>query len=187
MDRDDYFFVIDTISSSAWHMQALRAVRRLELPDWAVGAGFVRNAVWDRLHDYEAMTPLSDIDVLYFDAADLRPDRDQDIENTLYKLLPGRPWSVRNQARMHVRNADRAYSSTADAISFWLETPTGVAVRLDADDAIEVIAPFGLSDLVAMRAMPTASGLRRHGRYLERMTAKNWPHIWPKVKVGGLG
>jgi hypothetical protein len=30
----------------------LDAVRRQRLPDWAVGAGFIRSAVWDALHGY---------------------------------------------------------------------------------------------------------------------------------------
>ena len=33
------------ILSDPWRMAVLRAVRALALPDWAVGAGFVRNAV----------------------------------------------------------------------------------------------------------------------------------------------
>ena len=30
-------------------MQAFEIVRSLSLPDWAVGAGFIRAAVWDEL------------------------------------------------------------------------------------------------------------------------------------------
>ncbi len=33
-------------------MQALLAVRDLQLPDAWIGAGFVRDAVWDHLHGY---------------------------------------------------------------------------------------------------------------------------------------
>ncbi|MHA1572058.1 MAG: nucleotidyltransferase family protein [Alphaproteobacteria bacterium] len=172
--------------SSPWHLQTLRAVRDLNLPDWAIGAGFVRNAVWDRLHDYGKPTPLSDIDVLYFDPADLNPARDGEFEVALAAALAGRPWSVRNQARMHLRNADRPYHSTEDAIRHWLETPTCVAVRLDRAGRIDIISPFGLSDLMAMRGAPTVAGLEKFDQYMDRMQAKNWPAIWPDVRVEGL-
>ncbi len=171
---------------SPWHLQTLRAVRNLNLPDWAIGAGFVRNAVWDRLHGFSEPTPLADIDVLYFDPSEASRAREKNLEATLGATLPGRPWSVRNQARMHLRNADRAYHSTEDAMSFWLETPTCVAVGLDGADAISIIAPFGLTDLVEMPGRPTAAGRVKFAPYLARMRAKNWPATWPQVRVEGL-
>ena len=178
--------VTTTMRESPWHMQTLQAARELDLPDWAIGAGFVRNAVWDRLHGYVEPTPLHDIDVLYFDPADLSPAREIEIEAELSHTLPDRPWSVRNQARMHLRNADRPYRSTADAVSFWLETPTCVAVRLDSEDNITIISPHGLSDLVEMRCASTEAGRARPDQYLERIRSKNWQLTWPKVEVGGL-
>ena len=178
--------VEDVMASSPWHLETLRAVRNLELDDWAIGAGFVRNAVWDRLHGFARPTPLADIDVLFFDPADTDPKREKHLEELLGAALAGRPWSVRNQARMHMRNCDQSYRSTRNAISFWLETPTCVAVRLDDDDAITVIAPYGLDNLVEMRGTPTQAGTRKYDQYLDRMRAKNWPATWPMVTVDGL-
>ncbi len=186
MTQTDVQFVIATISDSAWHMRTLRAVRELGLPDWAIGAGFVRNAVWDRLHGFRKPTPLSDIDVLFCDPSDASKAREAKIEAALALALPDRPWSVRNQARMHIRKSDRPYASTADAMSFWLETPTCVAVHLDHRDVITVIAPYGLSDLIGMRGAPTQRGRENFDQYMERMKSKNWPRIWPKVRVEGL-
>ena len=90
----------------------LRAVNRLGLPDCWTGAGFVRNLVWDRLHGYAEATPLNDIDVLYFDPSDRSRATERALEARLRRALPGQPWSVRNQARMHRRNADAPYRST---------------------------------------------------------------------------
>jgi len=59
------------ISEDEWMMETLRIVERLALPDWYVGAGFVRNKIWDVLHDYAKRTPLDDIDVIYFDPSDI--------------------------------------------------------------------------------------------------------------------
>ena len=47
-------------------MGVLRAVRDLELPDCWIGAGFLRNKVWDELHNSQYRS-LFDIDVIYFE------------------------------------------------------------------------------------------------------------------------
>jgi hypothetical protein len=164
----------------------LRAVRTLHLPDAAVGAGFVRNAVWDWLHGYEPPTSLSDVDVLYFDPTDLSPERDGDLERQLAAAMADVPWSVRNQARMHLRNGDSPYADTEDAMRYWLETATCVALRLESDGGLTVIAPYGIDDLMAMRSRPTPRGRERFAAYVARMREKDWPSRWPKVRVDGL-
>ncbi|MGI9462974.1 MAG: nucleotidyltransferase family protein, partial [Aestuariivirgaceae bacterium] len=143
-------------------------------------------AVWDQLHGFAQPSPLNDIDVLYFDPTDLSIEQDVRIEEALLAKNPDWPWSVHNQARMHVRNNDEPYRSTADAISYWLETATGVAVTLDGSNELTVIAPFGLSDLIGMQSRPTVAGRARPEWYRQRMSAKNWPGTWPKVQVFGL-
>lgn len=174
------------VSDDPWRMSVLRAVRSEGLPDWAVGAGFVRNAVWDHLHGRKIATPLGDVDVLYFDRSDTGRDAEREIEARLACRMPSVPWSVRNQARMHLRNGDDPYAGTGDALRYWLETATCVAVTLDADDRMSVIAPYGVDDLSEMRSGPTARGRQRHGDYLARMREKNWPARWPRVRVEGL-
>jgi len=51
-------------------MDCLRAARELALPDWALGAGFIRNLIWDHLHRKSVPTALNDIDLIYLDNAD---------------------------------------------------------------------------------------------------------------------
>ena len=178
--------VEDILRASRWHLDCLRAVRALGLPDWAIGAGFVRNAVWDHLQGHAAATPLNDIDVLFFDPQRPETSYESKLETTLEACLPARRWSLRNQARMHRRNGDRPYRDTLDALSFWLETPTAVAVRLEDDERFTVLAPFGLEDLLAMVARPTPAGLAKSEQYRMRMAAKNWPACWPNVTVEEL-
>ena len=43
--------ILEAIAASPFHMEALRSARELDLPGWYIGAGFVRNLGWDRLHD----------------------------------------------------------------------------------------------------------------------------------------
>jgi hypothetical protein len=164
-------------------MAILRAVAALKLPDWAIGAGFVRNRVWDALSGFTRPTPPSDIDVLYHDPSDVSPAREAAIEAELCVALPDAPWSVRNQARMHVKNGDPPYGSTENALRFWLETPTAVAVRLDEAGRLRLLAPHGLDDLFAFVVRPTPSGRARFDAYRRRVAEKNWPALWPGVRV----
>lgn len=160
-------------------LHALSIVRSLALPDGAIGAGFIRAAVWDEISGFTAASAVDDIDVLYFDPQDLSAEHDAIIEERLREIDPALPWSVRNQARMHIRNGDAPYHSTEDALRFWLETPTCVAVRLDAEDRFEILAPYGLEDLFAMAIRPTPRGRVRRQEYVARLTGKRWLERWP--------
>jgi hypothetical protein len=174
--------LLDLIASDSWRMDVLRTVRGLGLPDWAIGAGFVRSCVWDWLSGYEKSTIPTDIDVLYYDPSDLSPEREAICERRLVAMHTV-PWSVTNQARMHIYNGDAPYASTIDALRFWLETPTCVAVRLTGDDQLELLAPWGLDDLFAMIVRPTPSGCDKSALYRQRIAEKNWTERWPRVQV----
>lgn len=163
-------------------MIQLRAVRALALPDWCIAAGFVRNRVWDHLHGIVPAREPVDIDVLYFDASDLSKEREIEHERHLAVLMPGPPWQVRNQARMHVRKDLPPHRDTADAMVYWLETVTAVGVRLEDDDSLTVVAPLGTDDLLGLRCQPTAFGRTRRDEYEARIAAKRWAELWPKVR-----
>jgi hypothetical protein len=175
--------LIDIVVKDGWMMEILRTVRDLALPDCWIGAGFVRAKVWDFLHGHVRPTPLDDIDVLYFEPANTSKEADQAAQGRLRSLRPKEPWSVKNQARMHLRNGDEPYADTEDALRFWLETPTCVAVGLDAADRLSVIAPYGLADLFAMVIRPTPAGLRRSHDYNARVGGKPWCRHWPGLKL----
>jgi hypothetical protein len=177
--------VLSLIAADPWRMDVLRAVRRLDLPDWAIGAGFVRSRVWDWLDGDRRATMPGDIDVLYFDPADPAPEREGAFERRLSDGMPG-AWSVTNQARIHSYNGDAPYRSTEDAVRHWLETPTCVAVRLDAGDRLALLAPLGLDDLFAMIVRPTPSGYARPDVYRRRIADKQWDRIWPGVTIVAL-
>lgn len=164
------------------HLRILAQVAALELPDGWVGAGFVRNAVWDALHGHEAPTPLPDVDVVYFDPAETSHEADERHEAGLRAAAPDVPWSVKNQAPMHSRNGDAPYQSTAEALTRWPETCTAVAVRLRGD-AIEVLAPLGLRDLFELVVRPTPHFQSKLEIYRSRARAKQWPKRWPRLRI----
>jgi hypothetical protein len=160
----------------------LRAARALALPDWCIAAGFVRNRVWDHLHGISPPRLPADIDVLYYDAADLSKEREAAYEKQLDALLPGLPWQVRNQARMHVWKGLPQHKDTAASMTYWLETVTAVGVRLETDDSLTVIAPLGVDDLVGLRCRPTTFGRTQLKDYEARIATKRWRELWPKVQ-----
>ncbi|HWR06766.1 hypothetical protein [Sporomusa sp.] len=46
----------DILYSNDWFMLVLRASRQCNPPGWFVGAGVIRNIVWDYLHNYTKPT-----------------------------------------------------------------------------------------------------------------------------------
>ena len=178
----------DMARESAWLMQALRAVRDLALPSWCIGAGAVRNLVWDSLHGYAAPSQLADVDVAYFDAADLRPERDEALQQRLQAAMPQVPWEVTNQAAVHqwfeayFGHAVEPLPSLHAAVGSWPEYATAVGLCLHADDTIEVIAPHGLDDLFncVVRRNPTRVSVET---YRQRVEQKRYSARWPQVTV----
>lgn len=158
----------------------LGIVQALHLPDCWIGAGFVRNAVWDHLHGQPAAALDGDVDVIWYDPLCTDAAEDREIEARLRRLEPDVAWSVKNQARMHVRNGDLPYASATDAMRFWPETATAVAARRSGSDDCDVAAPLGLDDLLGLVLRPTARFTTdKRIIYEQRVRSKNWLECWP--------
>ena len=156
-------------------------VESLVLPDCWIGAGLIRNAVWDALHGRaaDASRP-NDVDVVFFDPADTSEERDYALESRLRSLASSVPWQVRNQARMHLRNGDAPYRDTSDAIASWPETATAIAART-VNGNVEVIAPHGIADLIGLIVRPTPAFAHKISIYRERIGSKDWSDRWPRL------
>lgn len=173
--------ILNLISQDAWMMEVLRLVRDLKLPDAWVGAGFVRGKVWDHLHGYTKRTPLDDVDVVYYDIDYPEESFEQEIEEKLRATKPDIHWSVTNQARMHTLHGDRPYADTSEAVAKWPETCTAVAVRMTDENRLELLAPWGIDDLVSMVIRPTPAFEHRAGEFKSRQDKKQWQKKWPNV------
>jgi uncharacterized protein len=181
--KDD---VIKLIQGDETMMEIINAASTLDLPDWWICAGFVRSKVWDALHGFKDRTLTPDVDVIYFDAARIDEDYEKELEKKLMSILPGIPWSVKNQARMHVINDIPPYTSSEDAISKFPETATALGVKLDKENHLVLTAPCGLDDVLDLEVKPTpffTETKERAAIYEERLIKKNWKAIWHNVKV----
>lgn len=172
--------LLDIFVSDPVRWSLLQNVRSLDLPDCWIGAGFIRNAVWDYLHDIPVNPPKTDIDVIWFDSLMTDIGEDKRLEAILRHQKPDYHWSVKNQARMHARNGDDPYRSSPDALRYWPETATAVAVRLTAEDSLEIAAPCGLADLFELRLAPTPHFLKnKMETFKQRVADKRWLDFYP--------
>lgn len=180
--------LVSIARSAPWLMSALRAVRQLELQSWCIGAGAVRNLVWDVLHGAPSVVAPADIDVAYFDASCLDSERDKQLQEELNRLVPALPWEVTNQATVHLwfeshfGHPVEPLHSLEEAVASWPEYATAVGLILDKDDSISVVAPHGLHDLFSMvvRRNPIRVSAET---YRKRVAQKRYTERWPKVTV----
>ncbi|MEZ8374832.1 nucleotidyltransferase family protein [Vibrio cyclitrophicus] len=171
--------IVTLIKQDPLRMQILDCVAQLGLPQCYVAAGFVRNLVWDHLHGHASPTPLNDIDVIYFDTIDTSYESDLQYEALLKQRLPELNWQVRNQACMHTRNGDEPYQSSLDAMSYWPEKETAVALKQSLTGDIECISSFGLESLFDLQITPNPK--RNRDIFDQRVQSKNWLTHWSKL------
>jgi uncharacterized protein len=181
------FELIRLAALTPWFAAALRSVRELGLPQGCIGAGAVRNLVWDHLHGFAEPSALADVDVAYFDA-DEPPGQEREHQRRLCARHGALPWEVTNQAHVHLwfeahfGHAVPPLRSVEEAVASWPETATAVALRLSAAGGVEVIAPLGLEDLFAMRVRRNPARVSVQ-TYRERIASKRYAERWPRVEI----
>jgi hypothetical protein len=175
------------IRSDDWFMEVLGTVRQAGIPDAWVGAGVVRDLVWSGPEFRPA--DVRDVDVAFFDPADLSRAGDERVTARLTGLDPRVPWEATNQAAVHTwypaffgTGPVDPLTSIADGVTTWPETATAVAVRLAKTGELEICAPLGLDDLL--------NGVWRHNprrcsreTSLARLARHNPAERWPTVTV----
>lgn len=174
--------LIELMQADRYRMGVLHLVAELDLPDGWIAGGFVRNAVWDRLHG-RPMTPLNDIDVIYCDPERTEAAIDQHLEDELFARAPKKPWSVYNVARRQ-KDGQPGWNTCQAAMRTWPETATAVGVALGKNREIQVSAPFGLDDLFGLIVRPTHPSLAQVVQ--KRAHEKRWSKLWPKLKYEAL-
>lgn len=172
--------LVKLVEADHWMLHILKIVRDLELNDCWIGAGFLRNKIWNVAHNFKHSVP-NDIDVIYYNALNTTKAQDLLIEEQLKGTNAHVKWSVKNQARMHARNGHAPYQNCKEAISFWPETATAVAIKLNTNNSLEYIAPYGLEDLFHLIVKPTPNV--NIAVYNKRIQDKNWLAQWPKLNI----
>ncbi|HET9160155.1 MAG TPA: nucleotidyltransferase family protein [Caulobacteraceae bacterium] len=171
-------------------MQVLTTVRALALPDWMVFSGAIYQPVVNHLTGRPLEHGLKDYDVGYFDASDVSYEAEDVVIRRVAAAFapPLRDIvEVRNQARVHLWFEDHfgepytALTCSDEALGRFVSPSFAVGVRLESDDAMTVMAPFGLDDLFALRFRPNPN---RQTDYFPKIAAK-MKHRWPEIRVEG--
>lgn len=169
-------------------MHVLTTVRGLGLDDWRVFSGAVYQSVWNAVTARPAGYGIRDYDLGYFD-----PDTSWDAEDAVIKRVaaafepPVRDMvEVRNQARVHLWFEGKfgepydALPGTDEALARFVAPAFAVGVRLEADGAISVAAPFGLEDVFSLTIRPNPN----------RPLARGWDKAvasararWPELTI----
>ncbi len=180
--------LVQIVQASQWFMPALQAVQSLNLYSWCIGAGAVRNLVWDHLHKYREPSALADVDVAYFDTSDSRREAEAEVQTALEARAPSLPWEVTNQAMVHLWFQDHfghavsPLTSLEEAVASWPEYATSVGVYLGNTGEVEIIAPCGLEGLFAVRVRRNPARVSV-ATYRRRVEQKQYAKRWPGVSV----
>jgi hypothetical protein len=166
----------------------LCAARDLALPQWRVVAGCLYQTVWNVLADRPARTGIKDYDLVYFDDTDLSWEAEDHVVRRVearISNLPA-PVEVRNQARVHLWFKQRfgvdypPLRSADDGLTRYASVVHAIGVRLEADNRLDIIAPFGLDDLFAMVIRPNRVMANKASYEAKAARAKA---IWPELVV----
>jgi hypothetical protein len=169
-------------------MRLLAVLRELALPQWRLVAGCLYQTVWNVLTGRPRGTGISDYDVIYFDDRDLSWDAEDSVIRRVAVATEGAvgPVEVRNQARVHLWFEQRfaapypPLAAADEAIARYASIAHAVGVRLEPEDRLDLVAPFGLADIFAMVIRPNYAldNAASHARKARRVKA-----IWPEVTV----
>lgn len=119
--------------------ETLARVHELALPDWLVVSGALYNSVWNHLTGKPPGYGIKDVDLFYFDDADLSYEAEDAVIRRAAKHFEGLtlPVEVRNQARVHLWYPKKfgqecpRYTSASESISYFASKThaVGGAVR----------------------------------------------------------
>lgn len=162
---------------------------KLALPDGWLVAGAVAQTVWNVAFSRPPEADIRDVDIVYFDAGDLSAESEREHEARIRPLFADFDikFDVKNQARVHLWYAAKfgypiaPYRSIEQAIATFPTTATAVGVRPASDD-LDLIAPFGLSDLLGLIVRPNK---RQITRAVYETKIARWRGCWPKLTVIG--
>ena len=178
----------DIVRSSPVLMEVLRGLREDRLPDHLLVAGAIYNLVWNRLTGRPDLNGINDIDVFYFDDRDLSYEAEEVVIQRLarrFAHLP-LPVQVRNQARVHLwfpqkfGVAFEPLTSSGEMLGRYASKTHSVGVRLESDDQLSIVAPFGLDDIFSFRIVPNTVLMNRPAHEAKGARAKS---VWPEITV----
>jgi uncharacterized protein len=112
--------------------------------------------------------------------------REKEYEKILFGLDSSIPWSIKNQARMHLKSGHTPYISTVDGLSHFPEVCTAIGTYLDLGDKVRLVAPYGIDDLVNLVVRPTSFYTSKDKKSIyeqQRIKTKKWDQKWDRLTI----
>lgn len=158
----------------------------IDLPDARLSGSLVAQAHWNEVFGFDAHHGIDDVDIVYFDGRDLSQETELAAERRIAALFADLPVrvDVKNQARVHLWYRARfgyaiePYRSIAGAIATFPTTSSAVGLRGGHDR--DIIAPFGLADLMHPRVRANAAQITE--AYFGKKAAR-WRRFWPDLEI----
>lgn len=166
----------------------LALARDLDLRDCWLVSGAIYNTVWNVLTGRASMTGVKDLDLFYYDDADLSYEAEDEVIRRAaptFRHLPV-PVEIRNQARVHLwyeGHFGQPYAplrSSREGIDRFATIAHSVGVQLDRDDRLSIYAPHGLDDIFSFRLRPNRA---TDSRLTHEAKAARALSIWPELRA----
>jgi hypothetical protein len=172
--------ILNIIKSDSRVKSIVQTIRMFEFEQLMMTGGSLRNAVWNYLHNYKEDYELEDCDIIFYNSSNNSKFYEEYIKSELKHLNSNINWSVKNQARMHVRNGHKPYKGIYEALSTFPETCSAIAV----DGNWNVVSPYGLTDLLNLTVAPTQFCIDNEIEiYYKRLSKKEWLGKWIGLKT----
>ena len=174
------------VRRSAPLMQVLTTVRDLAIPDALLFSGAIYQRVLNAKTGRDLDFGIKDYDLGYYDASDTSYEAEDVVIRRVAAAFepPLRDMvEVRNQARVHLWFEGKfgepypPLANSAEALSRFVSPMFAVGVRLEADDALTVIAPFGLEDLFDLRLRPNPTRTSPNYEKIAAAAKARWPEL----------
>ena len=169
--------LFDIVRNEPLLYDPLRTARRFALPQWRIVAGVIYNTVWNVLTGRPSGTGIRDVDLFYFDDGDLSWEAEDHVIRDGEKHFAASriPVEIRNQARVHLWFPEKFGQEVAplkdsdESLARFSSETHAVGLRLEADDGLDLCAPFGLDHIFSFRVVPNRvlhnePGLYRQGK-----------------------
>ena len=168
-------------------MHILKMLAQLQ-PNAYVAAGVLRHVIWAHLHGSHYEIDHTEVDVIFFDPNKPARTLERQLAEQLKDYFPDIIWDVTNQAFVHEwyrtdqNESIEPLTSIEQALSLWPETVTALALHLTDHDRLELIAPFGLTDLFELK-LRWNPNLVSYAVFEQRMLRKQFLQKWPQLTL----
>jgi len=161
----------------------------VDLPDCWLSGSAIAQTMWNATLGFPPEYGVADIDLVYFDAADLSEEGEIHQATRVRALFPEvlLRIDIKNEARVHLWYEAKfgypipPYQSTEHAMSTFPTTAGAVAIRPGAT-GLTIYAPFGLSDLLSCTVRPNKIQIKQ--AVYEAKVAR-WRNCWPALTIIG--